>query len=334
MPTNKSAQERYIIYDQCFSDTINKYTKEDLKNLIIEKLGQSISERTFRKDIEDMEAMASDKKPGVTINRDPFGIGNKRYYHYSEPFFRIYGDNLTKDELKSIRTAIEILGRFRGVSNYSWVNEEILKLENRLGIKPNTEKVVEFEQNDNYTGLQWLPDVIEATINHKPLIISYTPFNKEQIRKKFYPYYVKQYNNRWFVLGREYGKETITTYALDRIDGISTSLDKFEPNNLVYFPDLFKDIIGVTLPDKDTKLETITLRFSEKRFPYVVTKPLHRSQEIINDDEFTISIKVKPTKELDQKILSFGPDVTVLSPVWYREYMCKKIEETIENYKK
>lgn len=334
MPTNKSAQERYIIYDDCFSNFSRFYSKDDLIDLIKEKTDRKISDRTFWADINTLETMVSEKKAGVTIEKFNSGERNKCYYRYNDNNFHLYGNALNKKEFTELKSTIEMLERFHGVPGFSWIEETIQQLKSKFSINPELDKVVEFEQNDNYTGLQWLPDVIEATINHKPLIISYTPFNKEQIRKKFYPYYVKQYNNRWFVFGREYGEKRITSYALDRIDQFSVSSDKFEPNNLVYFPDSFKDIIGVTLPDKDMEMETITLRFSEKRFPYVVTKPIHRSQEILNDNEFTISIKVKPTKELDQKILSFGPDVTVLSPEWYREHLYQIIEKTVENYKK
>jgi len=48
-------------------------------------------------------------------------------------------------------------------------------------------------------------------------------------------------------------------------------------------------------------------------------------------EECTLSLEVKPTRELEQQILSFGSDVEVLSPESFRAQIAIKIEE---NYKK
>ena len=52
----------------------------------------------------------------------------------------------------------------------------------------------------------------------------------------------------------------------------------------------------------------------------------------MNDSEHTVAIEVKPTRELDQQILSFGPDVEVLSPLHYREHIKEKLEESVKKY--
>lgn len=77
--------------------------------------------------------------------------------------------------------------------------------------------------------------------------------------------------------------------------------------------------------------QRIVLRFSAKQYPYVASKPMHQSQEIVNEEERTIAIEVRPNYELEQQIFSFGPDVEVLAPETYREYITEKI---LNNYKK
>ena len=79
----------------------------------------------------------------------------------------------------------------------------------------------------------------------------------------------------------------------------------------------FDDIIGVILLDEKTPKETFVLRFEANRFPYVLSKPLHSSQEVVNMDNHVISIKVKPNNELRQLIFSFIPDIEVISPAWF-----------------
>lgn len=88
----------------------------------------------------------------------------------------------------------------------------------------------------------------------------------------------------------------------------------------------------MTLLDESIPIETIILRFEASRFPYVLSKPIHQSQETVNMDDHTISIKVKPNNELRQLIFSYIPDVEVVSPAWFREEIMNKIEENLKKY--
>ena len=103
----------------------------------------------------------------------------------------------------------------------------------------------------------------------------------------------------------------------------------FHNNTEINFDTYFNDVIGVTVPKAD--IETVVLRFSENRFPYIVSKPLHHSQ-IADLEERTITIQVKPNKELNQLIFSFIPDVEVLSPQSLRDTIKEKIEENLQKY--
>ena len=76
----------------------------------------------------------------------------------------------------------------------------------------------------------------------------------------------------------------------------------------------------------------VILRFSPKRFKYVTSKPIHKSQEVVNSEECIISLKLYLTQELEQQIFSFGPDVEILSPQWFRDGFAKKIAECMKKY--
>jgi len=45
-----------------------------------------------------------------------------------------------------------------------------------------------------------------------------------------------------------------------------------------------------------------------------------------------VEIEVRPTRELDQQLFSFIPDVEVLYPEWYRQQIMEKIEENLNKY--
>ena len=90
--------------------------------------------------------------------------------------------------------------------------------------------------------------------------------------------------------------------------------------------------MGVTIPDDSIKIEKILLRFDKERFPYVVSKPIHHTQQIADEKNYLIQIEVRPNKELESMLLSFGPQVEILKPEWLREQFAKKIQEYYKIY--
>ena len=224
-----------------------------------------------------------------------------------------------------------MLSRYRGAPNNAWLEEVISNLEYRFGIKSNSDNVVAFEQNEQLKGLEYLSEVIDAAVNHTPLTIYYRTYKGKEITSTLHPYHVKQYNNRWFLFGYEEETGKIANKALDRIQRISLANIPFKPNTTIDFAHFFDDVVGVSIPYDDVEKETIILRFTQTRFPYVTSKPIHKSQTTVNEKECTISISVKPTRELEQQILSYGSDVEVLSPESFRLQIAEKIAD---NYKK
>lgn len=155
MPTNKNAQLRYQILDRCFSDYHHKYTIDDLIEKVNEALydlcGTQISIRQIREDIKYMRDRVTYNAP---IEAYPFD-GRKSYYRYSDPTFSIFNNELSTEEIASLRSAIDILSRFRGVPSNAWLENVISSLEYRFGIMPNTENIVSFEQNELLKGTEF-----------------------------------------------------------------------------------------------------------------------------------------------------------------------------------
>lgn len=195
------------------------------------------------------------------------------------------------------------------------------------------ENLISFQCNSCLKGLEYLSTLIDATINHQPLEVSYTTHAGISSTNVLHPYYMKQYNNRWFIFGRIDGKDYIVNRALDRIERISRSDVPFCKNDLVDFNSYFDDIVGVSVPYEVQEAETIILQFSSERFKYIVSKPLHTSQKIIDEYKCIVTIKVIPTRELDQLILAFGPDVEVLAPDKYRMSIKTKIAKCLNKYR-
>ena len=119
---------------------------------------------------------------------------------------------------------------------------------------------------------------------------------------------------------------------MDRIESIRHSSVPYIENELIEdFDEYFSDVIGVTIPRKK-KVECVKLKFSEFRYPYIVSKPLHETMKYVDKQNRIVSIDVIPNKELIALLLSFGPDVEVLEPPTLREELSKKILDCYKKY--
>ena len=335
MPTNKNASIRYQALDKCFRDRRHRYYIDDLIDKCEEALYyyNGVGGVSRRQVFEDIKFMESDTGWSIPLERKK--DGKKVYYRYEDPDFSINEQPLTDEEAQQLRTVILTLSRFRGLPSNEWIEDVISNLEWRFNLKGKSENIIGFEQNANLKGLNWLTPILDATSNHQPLKIVYRNYKNSEVEKTLivHPWYVKQYNNRWFLFALDDQRYYITNLALDRIQSLEISEDTpFMPNENINFEEYFNDVIGVTIPKDDVVKIRIVLKFSKAQFPYITSKPLHQSQAIISEDDCTLAIEVRPTYELDQLILSFGPDIEVLEPTEYREYIKGKLVENLQKY--
>ena len=336
MPVNKNALLRYQVLDRCFSDFKRKYEIADLLEQVNDALydlyGTEVGLRQIRDDIKYMRDRVTYNAPIKAYQYD----GKKCYYRYEDRNFTIFNNELSVSEVNELRSTIEMLGKYRGVAGNAWLEEVISNLEYRFGIKSNNENIVSFDQNAQLKGLEFLSELIDSAVNHTPLKIIYRTYSGIEKTSIVHPYHLKQYNNRWFMFGlQETDKHEnyITNMALDRIVSFSRPSDvAFVPNDGIDFSTRFKDVVGVTIPEEHPEAEEVHLKFDSARFPYIVSKPIHSTQQIVNEDEHIISIMVRPNKELEAQIFSYGYQVEVLKPEWLRLQIAKKIADNFKIY--
>jgi predicted DNA-binding transcriptional regulator YafY len=120
--------------------------------------------------------------------------------------------------------------------------------------------------------------------------------------------------------------------ALDRIVKFTVAKVPFVENEQIDYETYFDDIVGVTHDRRHPDIEHVVLRFAKERFPYAVSKPIHQSQQIVNAEEGMLSIDVRVNRELEQNIFSFGQQVEVLSPEWFRNQIKEKYKEIVKIY--
>ena len=333
MPTNKHAIIRYHVLDRCFSDTYRRYCVADLLDACNQALyeydgSKGISRRQLFDDIKFME-----DPDGYHISLKRVKQGKKTYYRYEDENFSIDNKPLSEKEIIQLEQTINMLDRFKGLAGFGWMDELLMQLRYRFSVRGEDKSVIGFEQNDQLVGLKYLTPLFNAIINKQVIHIDYLDYREKNHNWDIHPYYLKQYNNRWFLFGLNHQRRFIINIALDRIESISLSPLKYIPNYDIDFSQYFNDIVGVTIPmGKDFKQEHIVLKFSQKRFPYVKSKPIHPSQQIVNENERLVSIDVRPNRELESIIFSFGPDVEVISPIVVRNTIKENVQKMVILY--
>ena len=335
MPTNKNAAIRYQTLDKCFRDRRHRYYMEDLIDKCEEAIYyyNGVGGVSRRQIFEDIKFMESETGWSVPLERKQ--DGRRVYYRYSDPDFTINAQPLTEDEARQLRSVIITLRRFRGLPSNAWVDEVISNLEWRFGLRGKQENMIGFEQNPYLRGLNLLPDIIDAATSHQAVRITYRNYKNcdEEYTVVVHPWYIKQYNNRWFLMAYDAEADRISNYALDRIQNFNVEEDvAYIPNKEVDFEHYFDDVFGVTIPPSDVEKIRVLLQFSKKQYPYIVSKPLHHSQEIVDAENRILAVEVRPTYEFTQLILSFGFDVQVLEPEPFKQEILANLRRNLQNY--
>lgn len=333
MPKNKNALIRYKTIDKCLNNTFRKWT---LNNLIeacsdalyeYEGIDTNVSKRTIQGDIQFMRSDVGYAAPIIVVDR--------KYYSYNDSEFSITDSPLNDTDVKLLNDAISILKQFQGFSHSKDLQEVVKKIENKVYQETsNKNPIINFDNNQDLKGIEYLDVLYKAILNKQVLKIFYHPFKFKKSRAAiFHPNLLKEFNNRWFLVGWIIGKEYPMLFALDRITKIENTvgIEYYEKKN--FNPtEHFKNTIGVSV--LRTPPTTIKIKLKPSWAPYVITKPLHQSQKIIEqtDDYTIITLKVHANKEFISKILGFGDNATIIAPYQLRKYFKRLLKNNLAEY--
>ncbi len=332
MAVNKNALIRYKTIDKCLQNKFRKWTLDNLIEAVSDALYEyegkdvNVSKRTIQLDIQTMR---SDK---LGYNA-PIVVYDRKYYRYSIDDYSIVNIPVTDKDIKVMNNAIQILKQFKSFSLFSEMDGVLQRLEDSVYASQDSKRaIIHLEKNEQLKGLHFI-DVIYKAIQEKcVLIVTYQSFSaKVPSNMELHPQLLKEFNNRWFLLA--YIKEKFITLALDRIIDITVNSDKAYKDLQVIGDEYYKDVVGVTV--SNTRAERIQFWVDAKNAPYVITKPFHRSQRIIetrSDGSLIFNILVQINYELERLILGFGESLEVLKPLKLRKRILYKQKASVKNY--
>lgn len=348
MPANKNAVTRYYILDKLLANRYHHYSTEDLCRLVNEELEereQHVSRRTIELDLHYLEY----ESPFVAeiehyqiddVSPRTLKTIKKCCHRYADPNFSIFKKDMTEDEKYLLSEALSMLGQFDGLPNL----EGLESLRKGLKVKEDRQ-IVSFTRNplENST----IFGELFTTISQQQVVeLHYHRFDTpdEDRQVVVYPYLLKEYNRRWFLIAADTDK-VVLTFALDRIDKVvplpAKEYIKYEGN----LKERFEDIVGVTLYE-DRPVQTIIFWVSDYSKDYVATKPLHESQTFYHDEKDNelrqqypmleggsfFSIDCIENYELIRELTSFGKDLLVLSPASIQQKVKDHVTSQIQSY--
>ena len=329
MATNKNALIRYKVLDTCFRNSGRRYFIDDLLEACdkvlseIDLLSNGISRRQLFEDISFMES-----EEGWSIELTKEREGKKVFYRYTKPSFSINNMPLNEVEINQLKSAIDILSQFKGMPQFEWIHELVPKLKQGLAPDDVSNTIIEFDNNEYLKGIEFLGQLHNAIFYKQVLSISYKPFEADNPYDLIlHPYFLKQYNNRWFLFGYNSENQKFDwNLALDRIFAVKELNVEYKKNTEIDWLDYFEDIIGVTKPVGE-KTEAVVLHFKGKTGNYMETKPIHGSQKSkwLDENTLEITLDIIINYELERFILSYADSVSVIKPEKLASQICKRL---------
>lgn len=329
MAQNKNAQIRYKALDKCFANRYKKFYISDLIDYCSQILSDHYAQETTvsrRQIFDDMDFMKSEA--GYDAPIESVKDGRKVFYRYSDPEFTILKKPLNPAEMDSLQEALETLSRMNNIPGFDWVNSLQTKLQSGINVEKHKQQIISFEENEFLKGLEFLNPLYQFIVNEQCLSIKYKGYSAENENIfTVSPYYLKQYNNRWFLFGHNSQVDKIQNLPLDRIIDISPCDNPFQEST-VDFQEYFEDIVGVS-NDLTKEFVDVKIKLSDNILPYINSKPLHGSQIVIGN---ILTLNLRLNFELESTILFHGENMTVVEPAILVDKIKKRLEDMTNNY--
>lgn len=339
MPINRATLIRISTIDRCLQNHYRRWTINDLIDACTDALAEfegrsnPVSRRTFQ---NDLALMRSDR---LGYNA-PIVVRENKYYEYEDPDFSITHLPLNDEGLHALNSALDILRQLQGFPQLASSIETISKLNEQISRQSGkTVPAMDMERVPGYRGAQFIGAIYDAVRKQQTITIEYKSFKAQQSDKLVvYPYLLKEYRNRWFLIGEKATNRApqVNIFALDRIHSVEP--DKTHPfRKCVDFdPEhYFDDTIGVTRLISD-KARRVVIKIDRQQAPYVESKPFHKSQKVelrFRDGGIQISLKVVINNELERLILGYGGHAEVIAPPEFRERVAESVRIAASHYK-
>ncbi|MDE6402871.1 MAG: WYL domain-containing protein [Muribaculaceae bacterium] len=339
MPLNRATLIRISTIDRCLQNRYRRWTINDLIDACTDALAEfegrstPVSRRTFQ---NDLALMRSDR---LGYNA-PIVVRDNKYYEYDAPDYSITHLPLNDEGLDALNSALDILRQLQGFPQLASSIDIISKLNEQITrhTSSTARPAMDMEHVPGYKGTEFIGAIYDAVRKQQTIVVEYQSFKARQPEGVVvYPYLLKEYRNRWFLIGEKATNRApqVNIFALDRIHSVTLHREvpfrqcvDFDPEHF------FDDTIGVTKVIGD-KARRVVIKIDRQQAPYVESKPFHRSQKVeqrFRDGSIQISLKVVINNELERLILGYGGHAEVIAPPEFRARVAESVRIASSHY--
>ena len=347
---DKHIFKRLLILDSLLSEARenNGFSREEIRNKVNERLRRNygieeeVDRHCIARDLKllyDAGYKYSEKLGTATGN-----VRKVKLLKYEEDQKSLFDVSLTENEKNLISEAVSLLG-MKGVSNLS-AFRNLQSMAGRghsiISFTKSPKEKISSKYFDNLLGHIKRGEVISIRMKDR--------ITGKLESKQVHPWFIHEYNRRWYLFGYDEKEQVVEHFALDRIVAAPKVLRKTYKKPYLTIEDILSDIIGVTVNPADPEVYEIIFWVSASEKDYVLSKPLHVSQpknpltkEYIREKGFNpdnfgegifLSLRCKINYELERDMIAVGPDLIVLSPEKLRNTLKDKLKCMVNNYNK
>lgn len=180
---------------------------------------------------------------------------------------------------------------------------------------------------------EFLPVIIDAMRHNLRIKFNYKSYKRTNPHYgiSLEPYFVKIFNQLWYVIGFNIADKKIKTYSLDRMSNVVITDSSFKmPQHLVP-EEFFADCYGITTNEAEPK--RIVIKAEPTQAKYLRALPLHHSQkEVLHDNYSIFNYKMRITYDLLERLLSHGSSIEVLEPPELKAQIVDEMKKALNNY--
>ncbi|MCS6904612.1 MAG: WYL domain-containing protein [Bacteroidia bacterium] len=307
---------------------------EKLENLV----GYKVSERQLGEDIRFIWSELFKANNEHEVFEANLRKGNRKAFRYLDTQRSCIPHLIyTPKTIDTLRSAFETLQLLEGIPQFEWLRDSLINLEGSINSLTTKEPPIVELEHVSYADPDYakkLHQFFDFIRQRRVVVVEYQNYGGELQVITFHPYFLKQYNGRWFVFGynEEEDKEDWNLSVDDRIKSIKESTKEYRPCGIDW-KEYFEDIIGVT-KYRNKEAEEIILHFFDRTANYIKSKPIHGSQKDkwLGNGTLEVKIKAIPNYELERLILGYGKFVKVIAPEHLKNAIAEQHKAAYELY--
>ena len=259
-------------------------------------------------------------------------VASSHGYRLSDQAWNLPPLQLSRKEVFAFSIASKLLAHFRGTPLEMDMRSVVAKiaesLEGTISMDPQalTDRFTVIGEDYVVQDPATWAAVAKAMDDHEEIRIVYEKFDGQVGTYVLWPYHLMAYHGNWYIAAGQEGKDEPLTFAVSRIRSVEVTGRRFKVPGSFDAARHMANAFGIIHGDKPFR---VRLLFSKNVSGYIRERVWHPGQRMTRRRDGGVELRFETAgwKELVRWILSWQPDVKVLSPRRLRDRVKDKMRQ-------